>query len=173
LSQLVPIFGRALLRERDDPNWRAHAEDQNPKFKGGLRAGAVTWSRDGNLTGTVFRGLSEQDRKTGQLYATSLPSAFIVGHIDYVRAVRVRPLGPEKTELRVEYLFAPEAMRDPRFDLSNVVDFADLVMTEDAEICEVNQRGLRALPHGGGVLMPEEYRVHSLQEWIRAQLAHA
>jgi len=95
------------------------------------------------------------------------------GHIDYVRAVRVRPLGPEKTELRVEYLFAPEAMRDPRFDLSNVVDFADLVMTEDAEICEVNQRGLRALPHGGGVLMPEEYRVHSLQEWIRAQLAHA
>jgi Rieske 2Fe-2S family protein len=173
LSQLVPIFGRALLRERDDPDWRVHAEDQNPKFKGGLRAGAMTWSRDGNLTGTVFPGLSEQDRKTGQMYATSLPSAFIAAHIDYVRAVRVRPLSPEQTELRIEYLFAPEAMADLRFDLSNVVDFADLVMSEDAEICEVNQRGLRALPHGGGVLMPEEYRVHSLHEWIRAQLAHA
>jgi glycine betaine catabolism A len=89
------------------------------------------------------------------------------------RAGSLRPLGPEKTELRAEYLFAAEALADPRFDLSNVVDFADLVMSEDAEICEVNQRGLRALPHGGGVLMPEEYRVHSLHEWIRAQLAHA
>jgi Rieske 2Fe-2S family protein len=171
LSQLVPIFGRALLRERDDPDWRAHADDQHPKYKGGLRAGATSWSMDGNVTGTVFPDLTEQDRRAGQVYVTSLPTAFIAAHIDYVRAVRVRPLGPEQTELRVEYLFAPEALGDPNFNLGNVVEFTDLVMTEDAKICEVNQRGLHALRHHSGVVMPEEYVVHSLHEWIRAQLA--
>ena len=38
---------------------------------------------------------------------TGLPSMFIVGHVDYVRVVRLLPLGPERTELRVEYLFSP------------------------------------------------------------------
>jgi Rieske 2Fe-2S family protein len=171
LSQLVPIFGRALLRERDDPNWRAHADDQDPRYKGGLRAGALSWSMNGNITGDIFPGLTEQDRKAGQVYVTSIPTGFIVAHIDYVRAVRVRPLGPEQTELRVEYLFAPEVLAKPNFNLSNVVDFADLVMGEDADICELNQHGLRALPHRAGVLMPEEYRVQAFHEWLRAQLA--
>ena len=47
LSQLVPIYGRGLLEERDDPNWREHSDEPDPKFKGGLREGATTWSLDG------------------------------------------------------------------------------------------------------------------------------
>ena len=54
LSQLVPIYGRGLLEERDDPQWRAHAADRDPKFKGGLRGGAATWSLDGRITGVPF-----------------------------------------------------------------------------------------------------------------------
>jgi Rieske 2Fe-2S family protein len=43
-------------------------------------------------------------------------------------------------------------------------------MSEDARACEINQRGLHALPHRVGVLMPEEYMVHSFHQWIRARL---
>jgi len=32
LSQLVPIYGRGLLEERDDPNWTLNAADPDPKF---------------------------------------------------------------------------------------------------------------------------------------------
>jgi Rieske 2Fe-2S family protein len=170
LSQLVPLFGRGLLRERDDPDWLAHADDQDPMYKGGLRAGAVSWSMDGAVTGTIFPTLTEQDRKLAQVYLTGLPSIFIVGHVDYVRAVRVRPLGPEETELRIEHLFAQEALAAPGFNLRNVVDFTDLVMSEDARICELNQRGLHSLRHGAGVVMPEEYMVHSMHEWIRSRI---
>ncbi|HEY4969051.1 MAG TPA: aromatic ring-hydroxylating dioxygenase subunit alpha [Steroidobacteraceae bacterium] len=171
LSQLVPIYGRGLLEERDDPQWRAHAADPNPKFKGGLRSGAETWSLDGKTTGAAFPGLSDADRKAGYIYMTGLPSVFLVGHVDYVRVVRLLPLGPELTELRVEYLFSPQTLADPQFDLRNVVDFTNRVMTEDAQVCELNQLGLRARAHIRGVVMPEEYVVRQFHEWLRAELA--
>jgi Rieske 2Fe-2S family protein len=171
LSQLVPIYGRGLLEERDDPQWRAHAEDADPKFKGGLRSGAMTWSMDGKTTGIPFPDLSEADRNAGHIYMTALPSVFLVGHVDYVRVVRLLPLGPERTELRVEYLFSPQTLEDPRFDMRNIVDFTNLVMTEDAQVCELNQRGLRARPHACGVVMPEEYVIRQFHEWLHAELA--
>lgn len=173
LSQLVPIYGRGLLEERDDPHWSLHAPDSDPKFKGGLRNGAVTWSLDGRASGAPFPGLSDEDRKVGHIYMTSLPSVFLVGHIDYVRVVRLRPLGPEHSELRVEYLFAPQSLADPGFDMRNVVEFTDRVMTEDAQVCELNQRGLHAAPHIRGVVMPEEYAVRQFHDWLRAELARA
>ena len=171
LSQLVPIYGRGLLEERDDPQWRAHAADPDPKFKGGLRSGAATWSLDGKTTGVPFPGLSDADRKAGYVYMTGLPSVFLVGHVDYVRVVRLLPLGPELTEMRVEYLFSPQTLADPQFDLRNVVDFTNRVMTEDAQVCELNQLGLHARPHIRGVVMPEEYVVRQFHEWLRAELA--
>jgi glycine betaine catabolism A len=171
LSSLVPIYGRGLLEERDDPNWSQHLADPDPKFKGGLREGAATWSTDGRMTGVAFAGLSEEDRRVGHVYLTGLPSMFIVGHVDYVRVVRLRPLGAELTDLRVEYLFSPETLASPGFDLRNVVDFTNLVMTEDAEVCELNQRGLRAAPHARGVVMPEEYVIRQFHEWVHSELA--
>ena len=171
LSQLVPIYGRGLLEERDDPEWRAHVAETDPKFKGGLRRGAATWSLDGKTTGIPFPDVSEADREAGHIYMTSLPSVFLVGHIDYVRVVRLLPLGPERTELRVEYLFSPQTLADPAFDMRNVVEFTNTVMTEDAQVCELNQRGLRAGPHVRGVVMPEEYVIRQFHEWVRAELA--
>jgi Rieske 2Fe-2S family protein len=171
LSQLVPIYGRGLLEEHDDPEWSAHAADADPKFKGGLRAGAATWSLDGKTTGIPFPGLSDADRRAGHIYMTGLPSVFLVGHVDYVRVVRLLPLGPERTELRVEYLFSQQTLADPEFELRNVVDFTNRVMTEDAEVCELNQLGLRAGPHSRGVVMPEEYVIRQFHEWLRAELA--
>ena len=43
---------------------------------------------------------------------------FIVGHVDYVRVVRLRPLAPERTELRVEYLFSPQTLATRRSSTS-------------------------------------------------------
>jgi glycine betaine catabolism A len=170
LAQLVPIFGRALLERRDDPSWQDHAEDQDPKYAGGLRAGAQSWTMDGKPVGVLFPNLSEEDRKAGHLYLTSVPSVFIVTHVDYVRVVRLLPLGPELTEMSIEFLFLPETLADPKCDISGAVEFTNIVMSEDAEISELNQRGLRARAHERGVLMPEEYAIRQFQDWVRAEL---
>ncbi len=171
LAQLVPIFGRALLERRDDPSWQDHATDEDPRYAGGLRSGALSWTMDGRPVGALFPGVSEADRKAGHLYLTSLPSVFIVAHVDYVRVVRLLPAGPELTEMSIEFLFLPETLAQPRRDISGAIEFTNIVMSEDAEICEVNQRGLHALPHAKGVLMPEEYAIRQFQDWVRAELA--
>jgi glycine betaine catabolism A len=171
LSQLVPIYGRGIVREGDDPNWQQHATDPDPKYRGGLRSGASTWSSDGQLTGIPFSGISADDRRRGAVYITGLPSMFMVAHLDYVRTVRVRPLAPQSTELRVEYLFSAETLAKPGFDLRNIVDFANTVLSEDAEVCELNQRGLHAAPHVAGVVMPEEYVVRQFHDWVGSELA--
>jgi Rieske 2Fe-2S family protein len=171
LSQLVPIYGRGIVREGDDPNWAANADNPDPRFRGGLRSGAASWSLDGLITGLPFASLSDDDRRRGAVYVTSLPSFFVVGHVDYVRTVRWRPLTPESMELRVEYLFSAQTLANPDFDVRNIVDFADTVLGEDAEVCELNQRGLRAAPHRAGVIMPEEYVILQFHQWLQAQLS--
>jgi Rieske 2Fe-2S family protein len=173
LAQLVPLFGRALLERRDDPSWQDHADDDDPKYGGGLRRGAESWSMDGKPVGVPFPAVNPADRKAGHVYLTSVPSMFIVAHVDYVRVVRLRPLGAERTEMSIEFLFLPETLADPNRDLMNAVEFTNIVMSEDAEICELNQRGLRALPHVGGVLMPEEYAIRQFHNWVRSELTRA
>lgn len=168
LSSLIPIYGRGLMARHDDPDWGLHADNDAPQFSGGLRVGAETWSADGKALKHQFTTLSEGERAAGQSYAMHLPSMFIVGHVDHVRTVRLVPLGPEQTELTAEWLFLPEALTEPGETLENIVSFGSTVLEEDAAICEINQRGLRARPHKTGVLMPEEYDLHRFHEWVRA-----
>ena len=171
LSQLVPIFGRALMEQREDPSWQDHAGGDDPQYVGGLRRGALSWTMDGRPVGVPFPRLTAEERAAGHTYLTCLPSMFLAAHVDYVRVVRLLPLAPERTSMSIEFLFRPETLADPALDLSRAIEFTDIVMSEDAAICEVNQRGLHALPHAAGVLMPEEYVVRQFQDWVRGQLS--
>jgi len=173
LSRLVPIYGRALMSEHDDPDWAAHRDSADPRYRGGLREGALTWSLDGKVHGPQFSTLSEAERRAGFTYLTMLPSMFALGHVDHVRVVSLRPLGPEATELTAQWLIPPEALRSKEFDLANIVDFAVRVLEEDGAACELNQRGLRSRRHESGVLMPPEYELHRFHDWIRRQLDRA
>ena len=170
LSALVPIYGRGLMARHDDPDWEAHANDDAPEFAGTLRHGAETWSMDGQALDYRFPGLTDAERKNGQTYAMHLPSFFVVGHVDYVRYVRLMPLGPERTELVAEWLFAPEALEEKE-RIEAIVGFGSLVLKQDADICEVNQRGLRSSRHQAGVLMPEEYDIARFHDWVAARHA--
>jgi len=171
LSSLVPIYRRALMDEREDPKWREHADDDDPQYKGGVRRGAATWSTDGRSTGHEFPGLTDDERRMGYHFLMTLPSAYFVAHVDYVRAVRLRPLAPELTELQAQWLYPRETLADPAFDVRNSVEFPAQVIAEDGAVCELAQRGIHSLRHGSGVLMPEEYEVHRFHNWVRDQLA--
>jgi Rieske 2Fe-2S family protein len=170
LCDLVPIYKRAYQDERDDPHWRDHAESSDPRYKGGLKAGAVTWSMDGQPHSETFAGLSEAERAAGQNFVVRLPSLMMVGHVDYVRIVRMRPLSAVQTELYVEWLFPPAAIAAPGFSPAAAVDFTNLVMAQDVALCALNQRGLAAAPFQSGVLMPEEYVLHEFHDWLKQQL---
>lgn len=170
LCDLVPIYGRRISQVRDDPGWQDHAASTDPKYTGGLKPGAETWSVDGTALKHGFPGLSEEEKARGQSYFVSLPSVFIAAHVDYMRTVRILPLSVDETEIEVEWLFSPEVLADPDFDKSNIVDFAKIVMEQDATASELNQKGMHSQKYDHGVLMPEEHYVKAFHDWVRTQM---
>lgn len=170
LCGLVPLYSRSHMDARDDPDWPAHAENNAPEYRGGLRHGAETWSTDGLAHGPRFAGLSEDELRRGYTFCTVIPTMFFIAHVDYVRFIAIRPLGPESTEVTVEVLMTPAARDDPRSNLENITGFVTRLVDEDAAVCELNQRGVRALPFKQGVLVPQEYDVHAFHNWLRARL---
>lgn len=170
LSSLVPIYRRGIMEPRDDPEWRSHLAEDDPAQRGGLRPGTATWSRDGRPLPHQFATLDAEERRAGYHFVTHLPAHYVVAHVDYVRSSRLLPIGPEETEIDVEWLFPRATLEDPAADISGAVEFSARVLAEDAAACENNQRGLHARAHAQGQLMPEEYEIYRLHQWISSQL---
>lgn len=166
LCDLVPIYRNGIMAENEAADWPA---ERTPRAK--LKDGARSWTVNGKACGPEFENLSALQREEGHFFVTLLPTMYIVAHADYVRAVSLRPLGPERTELRAEWLFLKSTLADPRFNLKNVTDFATTVMLQDGAACEMNQRGLRASVFKHGRLMPQEFDVYKFQQWIRKNLS--
>jgi Rieske 2Fe-2S family protein len=170
LCKLVPIYSRGYMGQEDYPDWADHRDSTDPERIGGMRAGAYTWTNDGQTSGIPFEDLSEEERKAGFHYVVSHPSIFIAAHIDYVRIVRLLPLDVETTQMQVEWLFPEQTLADESVDIEAVAEFSRLVMEQDASISELNQKGLHSIRHKQGVLMAEEYDVYAFQNWVREQL---
>ena len=124
LTDLVPIFSRRIMNIKDHPDWEKNYDLNDPKFSGGLRNKAETWSNDGSAQGHFISGLSETDIQRGHTYASAWPSVFIGAYADHLRIVRILPKGSEKLELISEWLFQEETLKDKNYDIENVIQFA-------------------------------------------------
>jgi Rieske 2Fe-2S family protein len=165
LCAAVPIYKQGVMAANELPDW-------TPGQPAGtdLQSGRFTWSMNGKACGPQFPGLTPEERARGQTFVTLWPTMYIVAHVDYVRAVSLRPLGPERMELRAEWLFPQATLDQPGFDLENVTRFATLVMHQDAEASAMNQRGLKSSAFKAGRLMPQEFDVHHFQNWVRRHM---
>lgn len=166
LCDRVPVYGQGLMAP-------AEAADWTPGTTPGpaLKPGAASWTPDGAACGPVFPGLTDAERQAGYTFVTFWPTAFVVAHVDHVRAVRLEPLGPERTRLVAEWCFPPETLAQPGFDAARVASFARLVMQQDAAAAEMNQRGIRSPAFTAARLMPEEYEIHRFHRWLLDRLA--
>lgn len=167
LCDMVPIYARGIMGPSEALGWTP-GEDSRPQRN--LKPGAQTWTTGGRPCGPTFSGLSEAEREAGYTFVTLWPSVYVVAHVDYVRAVRLEPLGPERTRLVAEWYFPPATLAQDDFDAAKVADFAKLVMMQDGEAAEMNQRGLRSPRHEHGRLMPEEYEIHRFHRWLLTEM---
>jgi Rieske 2Fe-2S family protein len=124
----------------------------------------------GKPCGATFPALTEKEQQAGYTFITLWPSLYVVAHVDYVRAVRLEPLGPERTKLTAEWYFAQETLAQPGFDAADVAAFAKIVLGQDGAAAEMNQRGIHSPAFSRGRLMPEEYEVHRFHKWILRQM---
>ena len=168
LCDMVPVYRKGIMSASEAQGWSPDVPSSPT-----LRDGAQSWTVNGKACGEEFPYLTEAQRQAGFLFATLLPTMYVVAHVDYVRAVSLRPLGPEETELTAEWLFPAKTLAAPQFGLANVTDFATRVMLEDGAACELNQRGLRSSKFGHGTLMPQEFDVFNFHQWVRRSLGEA
>jgi len=163
LCDMVPVYGRGVMAVNEAPGW---TPDTAPEPV--LKDGARTWTATGRPCGPEFPGLTDEERRRGFTFVTLYPAMFVVAHVDYVRAVTLRPLAPERTRLSAEWYFSPETLGQPGFDARDVAAFAQTVMEQDAAAAEMNQRGLRSPAYRAGRLMPEEYAIRDFHNWVLA-----
>jgi glycine betaine catabolism A len=165
LCDMVPIYRDGVMAANERPGWTPDAPEA-PR----LKTGAETWTMTGQPVAPAFPGLTEAERQAGYTFVTLWPSMLVVAHVDYVRSVRLEPLGPDRTRLVAEWHFAPETLAQPGFDAASVADFAKLVLTQDGDACEMNQRGITSPAYLRGRLMPEEYEIRRFHQWVQSQM---
>lgn len=165
LCDLVPIYREGLMSETERKSWAPGKTNANA-----LKAGAHTWTFDGQPCGPTFPNLTKAQLKAAANFVTTYPTAYIVAHVDHVRIVSLVPTSPEKTQLTAEWLFSPTTMTQKGFDPANVADFAAIVLEQDADAAEMNQRGLRSPRFEAGRLMPQEFYIHHFHQWVRERL---
>ena len=165
LSDLVPIYKQGIMAPNEARDWTPDKADPAP-----LRQGAESWTASGRACGPAFAGLTPAQRAAGFLFVTIYPTVFIVAHIDYVRAVSFAPLTPESTRVTAEWYFAPETLNQPGFDAAELASFAKTVLAQDAEVVELNQRGLHSPAFAHGRLMPQEYAIFDFHKWVLAEM---
>jgi Rieske 2Fe-2S family protein len=96
------------------------------------------------------------------------PSMFLDVDGSTALATAVHPTGPRSCRLVTEYLFAPDALDDPAFDPTPVVEFNDLVTRQDNEVCERVQRGVTSRAFDHGVFPAKDAWVHLFdQRYLR------
>jgi Rieske 2Fe-2S family protein len=159
LSARVPVYAKGIM---------SHAESAETAANPGpvYADGAENWTVSGRPCGPVFESLTAAERAEGHRFVTTYPGSFVVAHVDYVRAMTLTPISPEETRLKAEWLFLPETLARPDFDMADVVDFASTVIAEDAAACEMNQRGLRSPAYVAGRLMPQEFDIARFHRWV-------
>lgn len=165
LCDMVPIYGRGIMGQAEALGWTPE-EATRPN----LRQGAESWTVGGAACGPVFPGLTDGERQAGHSFVTLWPSAYITAHVDYVRLVRIVPMGPEVTRLIAEWYFPAETLAQPGFDAGKVAAFAKIVIGQDGAASEMNQRGMRSPSFKAARLMPEEYEIHRFQQWVLAEM---
>ncbi|MGB5838559.1 MAG: aromatic ring-hydroxylating dioxygenase subunit alpha [Albidovulum sp.] len=164
LSDMVPVYRKGIMAANEAPDWVPGADPQT------LKDDAKTWTMTGAPCGPEFPDLSPDQRANGSNFVTLYPSVFVVAHVDYVRAVSLTPLSPERTRLTAEWFFAPETLAQPGFDAADVAEFATIVLNQDANACEMNQRGLSSDRFRQGRLMPQEFDIHHFHTWVLSQM---
>ena len=162
LCEMVPVYYHGIMALEEVP----HPTETGTR----LRDGAESWTPTGAPCGPTFPNLTDDQRLIGANFVTLYPTGYIVAHVDYVRSVRLEPLSPTQTKLVAEWYFPPETLAQPGFDPAHLAGFAQLVLDQDGDASEMNQRGIASTAFEKARLMPQEYAIHQFHQWVMTQM---
>jgi Rieske 2Fe-2S family protein len=119
----------------------------------GLADDAVTMSVSGESPTGPMPGV-HGDALREVLYLQLVPTLLLSPHPDYVLVHVLEPLSADRTRVRCQWLFPPEAVAREGFDPAYAVQFWDITNKQDWAACESVQRGVRSAGYRPGPLSP-------------------
>jgi glycine betaine catabolism A len=103
----------------------------------------------------VSSQLEEHDHRRVYYYSI-FPNLLLSLHPDYVMFHTMWPAGPRHTRITCGWMFHPDTVGDPMFDLDDGVKFWDMTNRQDWHICEESQRGVVSPAYQPGPYSPRE-----------------
>ena len=151
------------------PAYRKGSVHESGRQDGGvtLADGRTTVALDPRLRLPLLPGLKGQDGPSAYFGAGVYPTMFLDVDGSTALATAVFPTGPRSCRLVTEYLFSPEALDDPEFDPTPVIEFNELVTRQDNAACERVQRGVTSRAFDHGVFPAKDAWVHAFDERYR------
>ena len=113
-------------------------------FLGGymeLNHGSGSMTMSGLACAVPLSGVSPEDQERVYYYSI-FPNTLLSLHPDYVMVHTLWPLSPGRTKIICEWLFHPEAMKQPDFNPNDAIDFWDMTNRQDWHVCELSQLGV-------------------------------
>ena len=133
-----------------------------------LADGRTAVADDPRLRLPLLPGLKPDDDPASYYGALVYPTMFLDVDGSSCLATAVLPTGPQSCRLVTEYLFSPEALADPEFDPSPIVEFNERVTQQDNDACERVQRGVTSRTFDHGVFPAKDSWVYEFdQRYLR------
>lgn len=148
LVRIVPLYRRGEV------------EEDGQMLGNSMGEGLTSFTESGRSELPPLPALDDLDVHT--FYGVFVfPNLILNYHRETVNAVTIHPLGPDRTRIVSEFLFAPETVAANDLEVSDVVAFRDLVAKQDWSVCELAQRGVRSRFYAHGMYPRQE-------RWIAA-----
>ena len=109
--------------------------------------------------------------QTGHRHSRDLACNWKVFWENYNECLHCPGIHPELCDMVPIYaqgiMSAPEAAdHDPANAAAEVAAFARIVLEQDGDAVEMNQRGIRLPSYTRGRLMPQEFDIHRFHTWV-------
>jgi glycine betaine catabolism A len=158
LVKVVPLF-------RFGEVW----DEQIPDDGNRMVEGATSFTKTGTSELPKLPGLRPDDY--GMYYGMfSFPNLMLNLHPDCGMYYIVYPNGPGRSTVVSEYLFRPETIDGPDFKPEPVVEFWDLISTQDWRVCERAQTGVGSRSYTNGIYPRQDRFLYWFNEQYRAAM---
>ncbi len=135
-----------------------------------LNEGCKTMTLDGQTNREPIQGIDPEDHELVH-YFNIYPAFLLSLHPDYVLTHTLWPLGPGRTHIICEWLFAPESVAQADFDPSDAVDFWHMTNEQDWLICERAQKGVQSRGYRPGRYQALEETIYFFDSWYLRAMA--
>ena len=127
----------------------------------------------GNACALMIRADEDKEREEGRgrvFYYSIFPSMLLSMHPEYVMVHQLWPQSPERTLIRCDWFFHPEAFNRPDFKPEDAIEFWDMTNKQDWHVCELSQQGIASRAYRPGPYSPRESIPAAWDEYYLRQM---